>query len=258
LEDQKTNPNPRLTRLFIVRWIGPLGSVRTARAHNLTRHPPEGEKDPHHRPKRGWVWNQFFVLEEHIGPEAQHVGKLHSNSDKGDGSVRYLLSGEGAGTIFTINEVTGDIHAAKSLDREKKSHYVLHARAIDRFTNKAVEPESEFIIKVQDVNDNAPTFPDGPFAAAVPEMSDIGTSVFQITATDADDPTYGNSARIVYSILQGQPYFTVDPKTGEQNQSMLPSAPCGETCEPSLSLQPLYLQTDCRLWKSLCCLFLVL
>ncbi|XP_072525461.1 cadherin-18-like isoform X1 [Salminus brasiliensis] len=190
------------------------GSVWTARAHNLTKHPTEGEKDPHHRPKRGWVWNQFFVLEEHIGPEAQYVGKLHSNSDKGDGSVRYLLSGEGAGTIFTINEVTGDIHATKSLDREKKSHYVLHARAIDQFTNRAVEPESEFIIKVQDVNDNAPTFPDGPFTAAVPEMSDIGTSVFQITATDADDPTYGNSARIVYSILQGQPYFTVDPKTG--------------------------------------------
>lgn len=36
----------------------------------------------------------------------------------------------------------------------------------------------------------------------------------QVTATDADDPTYGNSARIVYSILHGQPYFSVDPKTG--------------------------------------------
>uniref|UniRef100_A0A8D0Y2U6 Cadherin 18 n=1 Tax=Sus scrofa TaxID=9823 RepID=A0A8D0Y2U6_PIG len=35
-----------------------------------------------------------------------------------------------------------------------------------------------------------------------------------VTATDADDPTYGNSARVVYSILQGQPYFSVDPKTG--------------------------------------------
>uniref|UniRef100_A0A673G1P8 Cadherin-18-like n=1 Tax=Sinocyclocheilus rhinocerous TaxID=307959 RepID=A0A673G1P8_9TELE len=93
-------------------------------------------------------------------------------------------------------------------------HYVLHARAVDRFTNRAVEPESEFIIKVQDVNDNAPKFPDGPFSASVPEMADIGTSVFQITATDADDPTYGNSAKIVYSILQGQPFFTVDPKTG--------------------------------------------
>ncbi|XP_026098131.1 cadherin-18-like [Carassius auratus] len=181
--------------------------------HNQTKL-PDGDKDSHHRPKRGWIWNQFFVLEEHIGPDAQYVGKLHSNSDKGDGSVQYLLSGEGAGTIFTINELTGDIHAKKSLDREKKSHYVLHARAVDRFTNRAVEPESEFIIKVQDVNDNAPKFPDGPFSASVPEMADIGTSVFQITATDADDPTYGNSAKIVYSILQGQPFFAVDPKTG--------------------------------------------
>ncbi|XP_041752095.2 cadherin-18 [Coregonus clupeaformis] len=180
---------------------------------NQTKH-PDGERDVHHRPKRGWIWNQFFVLEEHIGPEAQHVGKLHSNSDKGDGSVRYLLTGEGAGTIFVINEVTGDIHASKSLDREKKGQYVLHAQAIDRYTNRSVEPESEFIIKVQDVNDNAPKFPDGPFAAAVPEMADVGTSVFQLTATDADDPTYGNSAKIVYSILQGQPYFSVDPKTG--------------------------------------------
>ncbi|KAI7809325.1 cadherin-18a [Triplophysa rosa] len=191
----------------------PSSPVRPTLNHNQTKS-ADGEKDAHHRPKRGWIWNQFFVLEEHIGPDAQYVGKLHSNSDKGDGSVKYLLSGEGAGTIFIINEMTGDIHAKKSLDREKKSHYVLHARAIDRLTNRAVEPESEFIIKVQDVNDNAPKFPDGPFSASVPEMADTGTSVFQVTATDADDPTYGNSAKIVYSILQGQPFFTVDPKIG--------------------------------------------
>lgn len=42
----------------------------------------------------------------------------------------------------------------------------------------------------------------------------VGTSVIQVTATDADDPTYGNSARVVYSILEGQPYFSVDAKTG--------------------------------------------
>uniref|UniRef100_W5KWX2 Cadherin 18 n=1 Tax=Astyanax mexicanus TaxID=7994 RepID=W5KWX2_ASTMX len=186
-----------------------------SRNHNLTHshnQTKDGETEVHHRPKRGWIWNQFFVLEEHIGPEAQYVGKLHSNSDKGDGSVRYILSGEGAGTIFIINEVTGDIHATKSLDREKKSHYVLHAQAIDINTNKPLEPESEFIIKVQDINDNAPKFPDGPFVTHVPEMSEV-TSVFQVTATDADDPTYGNSARVVYSVLHGQPYFSVDPKT---------------------------------------------
>ncbi|RVE58549.1 hypothetical protein OJAV_G00195370 [Oryzias javanicus] len=173
-----------------------------------------GETEVHHRPKRGWIWNQFFVLEEHMGPDAQYVGKLHSNSDKGDGSVRYILSGEGAGTIFIIDEVTGDIHATKSLDRERKSHYVLHAQALDRNTEEALEPKSEFIIKVQDINDNAPKFPDGPFEATVPEMAEVGTSVLQVTATDSDDPTYGNSAKIVYSILQGQPYFSIDPKTG--------------------------------------------
>ncbi|XP_048472395.1 cadherin-18-like isoform X2 [Rhincodon typus] len=180
---------------------------------NQSKHLEE-EKQVHHRPKRGWVWNQFFVLEEHIGPEAQYVGKLHSNADKGDGSVKYILSGEGAGTIFVIDDSTGDIHATKSLDREQRIHYILHAQALDRKTNKPLEPESEFIIKVQDINDNAPAFLEGPYSASVPEMSEVGTSVLQITATDADDPTYGNSARVVYSILQGQPYFSVDPNTG--------------------------------------------
>ncbi|KAI1902266.1 hypothetical protein AGOR_G00042930 [Albula goreensis] len=208
---------PLLVCLCVVRGAHGTSHVRSgpvAKAGRNQTKLPDGEKEVHHRPKRGWIWNQFFVLEEHFGPDPQYVGKLHSNSDKGDGSVKYLLSGEGAGTIFIIDEVTGDIHAAKSLDREKKAHYVMHAQAIDRNTNKALEPESEFIIKVQDVNDNAPKFPDGPFIATVPEMSNIGTSVFQVTATDADDPTYGNSARVVYSILQGQPYFSVDPKTG--------------------------------------------
>ncbi|KAJ6626439.1 hypothetical protein lerEdw1_014754 [Lerista edwardsae] len=41
-----------------------------------------------------------------------------------------------------------------------------------------------------------------------------GTFVVQVTATDADDPTYGNSARVVYSILQGQPYFSVESESG--------------------------------------------
>uniref|UniRef100_A0A8C7ZC58 Cadherin 18 n=1 Tax=Oryzias sinensis TaxID=183150 RepID=A0A8C7ZC58_9TELE len=199
---------------FIQRCYGASHHVPTKVPSKNQTKLANGETEVHHRPKRGWIWNQFFVLEEHIGPDAQYVGKLHSNSDKGDGSVRYILSGEGAGTIFIIDEVTGDIHATKSLDRERKAHYVLHAQALDRNTEEALEPKSEFIIKVQDINDNAPKFPDGPFEATVPEMSEVGTSVLQVTATDSDDPTYGNSAKIVYSILQGQPYFSVDPKTG--------------------------------------------
>lgn len=43
-----------------------------------------------------------------------------------------------------------------------------------------------------------------------------GASVIQVIATDADDPTYGYSARVVYSILQGQPYFSVESDTGQR------------------------------------------
>uniref|UniRef100_A0A8C7ZE24 Cadherin 6 n=1 Tax=Oryzias sinensis TaxID=183150 RepID=A0A8C7ZE24_9TELE len=178
----------------------------------LTGHDANGV--PLRRSKRGWMWNQFFLMEEYTGTDMQYVGKLHSDSDRGDGSVKYVLTGEGAGTLFKIDENSGDIHATKRLDREEKAFYILHAKAVNRQTNEALEGESEFIIKIHDINDNEPRFTRDPYIAHVPEMSDIGTSVIQVTAIDADDATYGNSAKVVYSILQGQPYFSVDPETG--------------------------------------------
>ncbi|XP_045907166.1 cadherin-7-like [Micropterus dolomieu] len=94
--------------------------------------------------------------------------------DKGDGQVRYVLNGEGAMSIFTIDENTGDIHATKRLDREQQAYYSLRAQARDRKTNMPVEPESQFIIKVQDINDNEPKFLDGPYTARVAEGSPVG------------------------------------------------------------------------------------
>uniref|UniRef100_A0A8C4ZAQ9 Cadherin domain-containing protein n=1 Tax=Gadus morhua TaxID=8049 RepID=A0A8C4ZAQ9_GADMO len=178
-----------------------------------SRH-PRGSWEAALRHKRSWVWNQFFVLEEYTGNEPLYVGKLHSDVDGGDGKVKYVLSGEGAASIFTIDENTGDIHATKRLDREAQAYYTLQAQAVDRVTNQPVEPRSEFVVKVQDINDNEPKFLDGPYMAGVPEMSPLGTMVVQVAATDADDPTYGNSARVIYSIIHGQPYFSVEPRTG--------------------------------------------
>lgn len=37
----------------------------------------------------------------------------------------------------------------------------------------------------------------------------------QVLASDADDPSYGSSARVVYSVLEGERHFTVDSKTGK-------------------------------------------
>lgn len=100
--------------------------------------------------------------------------QLHSDMDKGDGSIKYILTGEGAGSTFTIDDSTGDIHAIQRLDREVKAQYVLRAQARNRMTDRPLEPESEFIVKIQDINDNEPKFLDGPYQASVPEMSKIG------------------------------------------------------------------------------------
>ncbi|NWU24247.1 CADH8 protein, partial [Dyaphorophyia castanea] len=207
---------------LIILWITVLPSIYMA-PMNQSQILPSGsttglkrlneEQRVLHRSKRGWVWNQMFVLEEFSGPEPILVGRLHTDLDPGSSKIKYILSGDGAGTIFVINDKTGDIHAMKRLDREEKAEYTLTAQAVDRDTNQPLEPPSEFIIKVQDINDNAPEFVEGPYHATVPEMSVVGTFVTKVTATDADDPVYGNSAKLVYSILEGQPYFSIEPHT---------------------------------------------
>uniref|UniRef100_H0ZGE0 Cadherin 8 n=1 Tax=Taeniopygia guttata TaxID=59729 RepID=H0ZGE0_TAEGU len=207
---------------LIILWITVLPSIYMA-PMNQSQVLPSGsstglkrlneEQRILHRSKRGWVWNQMFVLEEFSGPEPILVGRLHTDLDPGSSKIKYILSGDGAGTIFVINDKTGDIHAMKRLDREEKAEYTLTAQAVDRDTNQPLEPPSEFIIKVQDINDNAPEFVEGPYHATVPEMSVVGTFVTKVTATDADDPVYGNSAKLVYSILEGQPYFSIEPHT---------------------------------------------
>ncbi|KAF6719988.1 Cadherin-6 [Oryzias melastigma] len=202
-----------LVLMLSVLWPSTALPFTTGNIENLFGK-PESDGRVLQRSKRGWMWNQFFLLEEYTGNDHQYVGKLHSNMDKGDGTVKYVLTGDGAGTLFLIDEKSGDIHATKRLDREEKAMYTLHAKVLDRNTNAELEPDTEFNIKIHDINDNAPKFAKEIFFASVPEMSEVGTSVVTITATDADDQTYGNSAKLVYSILQGQPYFSVDSENG--------------------------------------------
>ncbi|KAJ3592937.1 hypothetical protein NHX12_005275, partial [Muraenolepis orangiensis] len=52
--------------------------------------------------------------------------------------------------------------------------------------------------------------PEGDLMLFVSKDISPRTPVTRVTATDADDPVYGNSAKLVYSILEGQPYFSID------------------------------------------------
>lgn len=132
------------------------------------------QKRSHHSSVQHHHSNVYSLVWLHLNSGSFSFRQLHSDVDKGDGKVKYVLSGEGATSIFTIDENTGDIHATKRLDREAQAYYTLQAQAVDRLTNLPVEPRSEFVVKVQDINDNEPKFPDGPYLAGVPEMSPLG------------------------------------------------------------------------------------
>lgn len=113
----------------------------------------------------------YFIASSH---KFCPLSQIHTDSDEGEGNIKYTISGEGAGTIFIIDELTGDIHATERLDREEKAFYTLRAQARDRLSDGPLEPESEFVIKVQDINDSEPKFLEGPYIGSVAELSPIG------------------------------------------------------------------------------------
>lgn len=100
--------------------------------------------------------------------------QLHSDKDREDGKVKYVLSGEGAGTIFVINENSGDLHATRRLNREEKASYTLNAKVVDKATGRDLEGPSTFTVKIHDINDNEPKFTQDPYIASVEEMADVG------------------------------------------------------------------------------------
>lgn len=129
--------------------------------------------------ERLWILSALCTFRHYHGYALFYFPQLHSDQDKGDGSLKYILSGDGAGTLFIIDEKTGDIHATRRIDREEKAFYTLRAQAINRRTLRPVEPESEFVIKIHDINDNEPTFPEEIYTASVPEMSVVGKFIYK-------------------------------------------------------------------------------
>lgn len=87
---------------------------------------------------------------------------------------RFKIEGEGANTIFTVDQ-KGDLFVSKSLDREEKSFYHLTARMYDG-NNMLIEDSGEFVVQVTDINDNTPVFP-RTYNGSIMERSTIGEGV---------------------------------------------------------------------------------
>lgn len=114
---------------------------------------------------------------------------------------------------FSINPQTGAIVTTKALDRETTSGYLLTVTAKDG-GNPPMSDTTDVEISVTDVNDNFPVFKSPSYTGNVLEDALVGTSVVQVSATDAD---IGLNGRIRYTLSEKDiedGSFVIDPTSG--------------------------------------------
>ena len=106
----------------------------------------------------------------------------------------------------------GQIRIMRALDREITPAYTLTLRAQTQ-TSPPLVSHMEISIQVRDANDNAPQVESNPYVATVVENSEVGTSVIQVRATDADLPQ-----QLEYSLGPGMEHmasiFSINSSTG--------------------------------------------
>ncbi|XP_036445151.1 protocadherin Fat 4 [Colossoma macropomum] len=130
-----------------------------------------------------------------------------TDEDVGANSVsRYSISD--TSLPFSINPSTGDITISRPLNREDTDHYIAKVSAHD----SGWTVSTDVTIFVTDINDNAPRFSKPSYYLDYPELTEIGSLVTQVSATDLDE---GFNGKIFYFIRSQSEYFRINSSTGE-------------------------------------------
>ncbi|EMP41928.1 B-cadherin, partial [Chelonia mydas] len=178
------------------------------------------------RQKRDWVIPPINCPENERGPFPKLLAQIKSNIPT---NVFYSITGQGADEppegVFIIERETGrgrvERRAQAKHGRCFQSHgwvwrALLAARglagglngalhpvlALQLFSHavsangKPVEDPMEIIITVSDQNDNKPQFTQSVFTGFIEEGAKPGSSVMQVTATDADDSVNSYNGQI--------------------------------------------------------------
>ena len=130
------------------------------------------------------------------------------------GVISYsFLSGNDEGR-FSIDSATGSVVLVSGLDREDKDMYDLVIIALDSdpVLSDRLDDTLSIRISVEDVNDNAPILSVTSCAVSVAENSPINSSLFSISASDADLTNSSNSDIEFFSTSTVP--FSIDSVTG--------------------------------------------
>nr|XP_043895503.1 protocadherin alpha-8-like isoform X16 [Solea senegalensis] len=122
--------------------------------------------------------------------------------------------------IFDINPSTGEIIVKGLIDYEGKDRYEIEIQASDKGT-APLSTQKSVIIRIVDVNDNAPEIEVTSFSSFIPENSRAGTTVALISVNDLDS---GLNGKVICSIGEDVP-FVLSPSLQDKMFSLVTKSP---------------------------------
>ncbi|XP_018361835.1 PREDICTED: cadherin-89D isoform X2 [Trachymyrmex cornetzi] len=162
------------------------------------------------------------------------IAQLDLTDDRHGDYIRYSVVADGSDgrDHFSIDPKNGSLYLMTEIDREVRDRYEVKVR-VDRLKlgrgmpvmiypvvgerlNGLAPNEARVVVRVKDVNDNAPRFKtkDKPILAVIPTTAHYG---YEVVKVEAEDPDLGINGEIRYQILgrEDAPRFAIDPLSGQ-------------------------------------------
>ncbi|KAM3912635.1 cadherin-23 [Leptodactylus fuscus] len=169
------------------------------------------DNTPRFRPFGVTVFSQRII--EGATPGTTLLSVSAVDPDKGpNGLITYSLHNlVPAGYVQLEDNMAGKIIANRTVDYEQVQWLNFTVRASDNGSPRRFA-EIPVHLEIVDINDNNPIFSQSSYQKPVFEDIQLGSTVLQIKATDADS---GRFALIQYSLVDGEGKFGINPTTGD-------------------------------------------
>ncbi|XP_076993564.1 protocadherin Fat 2 [Tamandua tetradactyla] len=166
----------------------------------------------HHAPQFADHFPQSIDVLEHVPVNTPLARLAATDPDTGfNGKLVYVIADGNEEGCYDIELETGLLTVAAPLDYEATSFYILNITVYD-----LGDPQKSswklLTVNVKDWNDNAPRFPPGGYQVTISEDTEVGTTVAELKAKDADSEDNG---RVHYTLLSPTEKFSLHPLTGE-------------------------------------------
>ncbi|XP_006745328.1 protocadherin Fat 2 [Leptonychotes weddellii] len=166
----------------------------------------------HHTPQFEDHFPQSIDILERVPVNTSLARLAAIDPDTGfNGKLVYVIADGNDEGCFDMELETGLLTVAAPLDYEATNFYILNITVYDLGTPQKSSWKL-LMVNVKDWNDNAPRFPPGGYQITISEDTEVGTTIAELKAKDADSDHNG---RVRYTLLNPTDKFALHPLTGE-------------------------------------------